>query len=122
MRIGVGSWRDGSVVGGPKMRIKSQVAARVCYPKVGRRAVLWVLVTVPARRGKGGDRAFTLCPIDTRHPAHYRLYFCDLVVSGKKLGGGGTYLAVPHFLETPLMPLRLLVLGSKAEKGAAPAD
>src|SRR5271168_844367 len=29
---------------------------------------------------------------------HHRLYFCDLVVSRKKLGGGGTYLAVPHFL------------------------
>jgi hypothetical protein len=52
---------------------------------------------------------------------HHRLYFCDLVVSRKKLGGGGTYLTVPH-LGTPLMPLRLLALGSKAKKGAAHAD
>jgi hypothetical protein len=42
---------------------------------------------------------------------------CDSVVSRKKTGGGGgTYLAVPHFLGTPLMPLRLLALGSKAKK------
>ena len=39
---------------------------------------------------------------------HYRLYFCDLVVSGKKLGGGGTYLAVPR--KGPGLTLRGMVV------------
>src|SRR5271168_3217407 len=63
-----------------------------------------LFVIVPARRGKGGDGAFTLCPIDTRRPAHHRLYFCDLVVS-RQTGGRRHLPGCPSlFGDTPHAP------------------